>query len=179
MKATEGPKKLTPAEWAYRDGVEDGRTAQDFGVEVWAFGPWADDYGRGVREGIKQAQETRGGMMADSPRVVILIDGDSQEILENNHDVKIEFIRWSEIVDDPEMPPEAYDDLNEALEAGDLDKAIRISDMLTAEPTDEGEKLRCMVCNIPITSAELCDKCAEGNDPFITTKYSEGARGPF
>lgn len=36
--------------------------------------------------------------------------------------------------------------------------------------------IRCMVCNKPIESAELCAGCAEGNDPFITSKYNESRR---
>ena len=52
-------KKLTPAETAYRDGVRDGRGAEDFGVDAWAYGPYADEYGRGVRDAIREAREGR------------------------------------------------------------------------------------------------------------------------
>jgi hypothetical protein len=37
---------------AYREGVQDGRNATDFGVDRWAFGPHALAYGRGVLEEI-------------------------------------------------------------------------------------------------------------------------------
>lgn len=52
-------KKLTPAEAAYRNGVRDARNATDYGVDVWAYGPYADEYGRGVRDGIREAREGR------------------------------------------------------------------------------------------------------------------------
>jgi len=32
----------------------------------------------------------------------------------------------------------------------------------------------CRVCEKPILSAELCEECAEGNDPFVQSKYSVG-----
>lgn len=37
---------------------------------------------------------------------------------------------------------------------------------------------RCRLCGTSIRSAELCASCAEGNDPFTTSTYSAGARGP-
>ena len=39
--------------------------------------------------------------------------------------------------------------------------------------------LHCKCCGTPIDTCELCEKCAEGNDPFFTSKYSYGARGPY
>lgn len=33
---------------------------------------------------------------------------------------------------------------------------------------------QCRLCGADIQSAELCDKCADGNDPFSTSKFSEG-----
>jgi len=30
---------------------------------------------------------------------------------------------------------------------------------------------RCRVCDAPITSAQLCAKCAEGNDPLVSYKH--------
>jgi hypothetical protein len=41
---------------AYREGVEDGRNATDFGVDEWAYGPHASAYGRGVRDGMKRGR---------------------------------------------------------------------------------------------------------------------------
>lgn len=35
----------------------------------------------------------------------------------------------------------------------------------------------CKICGRPIDTAELCEACAKGNDPFFTSKYSEGSRG--
>lgn len=78
--------------------------------------------------------------VAKPPRVVILIDGNSQKILENEAGVRLEFVRWSEIANNPEMPAEGIYDLQRALDDRDLDAAIRISDMLTAELPDDEEK---------------------------------------
>lgn len=30
----------------------------------------------------------------------------------------------------------------------------------------------CRICEAPITSCELCEECAEGNDPFVSSKYA-------
>jgi hypothetical protein len=32
---------------------------------------------------------------------------------------------------------------------------------------------KCRSCGIKIDFAELCGKCAEGNDPFFSSKYNE------
>lgn len=91
------------------------------------------DRGELFNMAVEMEQEQR---TTKEQRVVILIDGDSQEILENEEMIDVEYIRWSQIVDDPDMPADAADDLEKALVDGDLDKAIRISEMLTAEPPD-------------------------------------------
>ena len=34
----------------------------------------------------------------------------------------------------------------------------------------------CRVCGAPTYIGELCEPCGDGNDPFFTSKYSDGAR---
>lgn len=46
----------------------------------------------------------------------------------------------------------------------------------SVEGAGEGSRETCRCCGAAITSAELCPKCATGNDPFLTSKYSDGAR---
>ena len=35
------------------------------------------------------------------------------------------------------------------------------------------QKETCRVCGTEIHSAELCAQCADGNDPFVQSKYSD------
>lgn len=37
----------------------------------------------------------------------------------------------------------------------------------------ELEQSFCRVCNVEIGTAELCEKCSVGNDPFKSSKYRE------
>jgi hypothetical protein len=46
-------RALSELRAAYREGYQDGRNATDHGVSRWAEGPLADEYARGVREGIR------------------------------------------------------------------------------------------------------------------------------
>jgi hypothetical protein len=48
----------------------------------------------------------------------------------------------------------------------------------TDEIRGEYEKRRseCSICSTPIPVGELCKGCAKGNDPFFSSKYSDGAR---
>lgn len=41
-----------------------------------------------------------------------------------------------------------------------------------------GADYPCRVCGTPITTCELCNKCADGNDPFLTSKYATDTK-PF
>jgi hypothetical protein len=43
-------------------------------------------------------------------------------------------------------------------------------------PEYEKRRAACAICDTYIPIGELCKKCAKGNDPFITSKYSEGSR---
>lgn len=61
---------------AYDHGVSDGRASQDGGVDVWAYGPYADDYGAGVFVGIAlQRAEERGYMTGDINQTDRWFDG--------------------------------------------------------------------------------------------------------
>lgn len=53
-------------------------------------------------------------------------------------------------------------------------KRIRFSRL---EAEDDQRENRCRVCETPIDTAELCAKCAEGNDPFDQSKYGESRVG--
>lgn len=55
-------------------------------------------------------------------------------------------------------------------------RANALREIMRAPESDWRQQ--CRVCGVPITSAELCTGCASGNDPFIQSKYSTGARGP-
>ncbi len=70
-------------------------------------------------------------------RVVILLDGGDVDILENKTGVEVVVIPWEEITHDHDIPTDSLDDLDEALQVGDIDKAIRISNILTADPEDD------------------------------------------
>jgi hypothetical protein len=79
--------------------------------------------------------------MASNDRVVVLVDADEGEVLEAPDGVEVCVIPWEKLANDPAVHPQAIEDLEKALLEGDLDRAVRISEMLTAEP-EEGQDPR-------------------------------------
>lgn len=58
--------------------------------------------------------------------------------------------------------------LNVSLET--FEEAITLRDALSSFIAfhQACDRERCRVCSVPIETGELCEKCAEGNDPFKT-----------
>jgi hypothetical protein len=74
--------------------------------------------------------------MAPNARVVVLVDADEGEVLEAPDGDEVCVIPWKKLANDPAVHPRAVEELEEALLGGDLDRAVRILRMLTAEPED-------------------------------------------
>lgn len=68
-------------------------------------------------------------------RVVILVDGDSFEVLENKQNVDIEIIMWEDVTDF-NVPDDTYEAIDKAIWKGDVDEALEIYKGITDVPID-------------------------------------------
>lgn len=69
-------------------------------------------------------------------RIVLCMERHEAEVLERPHGLRVELIPWGRLAEDPETDPDAMELLNEALDAGEIDRALELARALTDEPDD-------------------------------------------
>ncbi|MDN5698650.1 MAG: hypothetical protein L0G70_11870 [Rubrobacter sp.] len=69
-------------------------------------------------------------------RIVLCIERYEAAVLEKPEGLRVELIPWGRLAEDPETDPGTMELLNEALDAGDLDRALELVRALTEEPDD-------------------------------------------
>lgn len=71
-----------------------------------------------------------------SGRIVLCMERHEAEVLEKPEGLRVELIPWGRLAEDPETDPGAMELLNEALDAGEIDRALELVHALTDEPDD-------------------------------------------